>query len=88
MMHDVHARCISRGRALCVLPCLQMEAQASKAVLVEEVGQGEAALAGLAAFIGEPASCDHANLLAAIWTLACAFDRAFCHVQQSLLSAH
>jgi hypothetical protein len=67
--------------------CLQVEAQASKAVLVTEVGEGEAALAGLATFLGEPASCDHANLLAAVWTLACAFDHAFCHVQQSLLSA-
>ena len=50
---------------------------------MEEVGNGEAALAGLAAFLGEPASCDHAQLLAVVWTFACAFDRAFCHVQQS-----
>ena len=62
---------------------LQVEAQASKVALVEEVEKGEAALAGLAAYLGEPSSSDHAQLLATLSAFACAFDRAFYHVQQS-----
>ena len=58
---------------------VQIEAQSSRTALVAEVNDAEMVLAALGAFLGEPSSADHAQLLSTVWTFACAFDRAYAH---------
>lgn len=63
---------------------MQGEARLQKEQLVIEVSTVEATIASLASLLGEPPNSDPATLLAVIWTLALAFDRAHAHVLQCL----